>query len=64
MYLGSKFFKRHEYLKDREIEYPLTPELEANMRTLLLRLDEVKFDWRFNGKINIFYICILGNSSL
>ena len=45
IYLGSKYFKTSEYLKDREIEYPLSPEFKENMKALLSKLDIVRFEW-------------------
>jgi hypothetical protein len=45
IYLGSKYFKTSEYLKDREIEYPLSPEFKENMKALLDKLDVVRVDW-------------------
>lgn len=45
IYLGSKYFKTSEYLKDREIEYPLDDVLKQNMKALLAKLDIVRLDW-------------------
>ncbi len=43
--LGSKYFKYSEFLKDREIEYPLSDTLKTNMSVLLNRLDVLRHDW-------------------
>lgn len=45
IYLGSKYFKTSEYLKDREIEYPLPDQFKENMKALLAKLDTVRFEW-------------------
>ena len=45
IYLGSRYFKTSEYLKDREIEYPLDEALKQNMKALLSKLDTVRLDW-------------------
>jgi hypothetical protein len=45
IYLGSRYFKTSEYLKDREIEYPLPDQFKENMKALLAKLDTVRFDW-------------------
>jgi len=36
------YFSRDEYLKGRDVEYPLTPELEENMSILLERISLVR----------------------
>lgn len=37
-----RFFSRKECLKGRDDEYPLTPELEANLERLLIALNEFR----------------------
>jgi hypothetical protein len=41
----TEFFSSQEYLKGRDVEYPLTRETLANMVTLLRVLDKVRKDW-------------------
>lgn len=40
-----RYFSRKEMLKDREIEYPLTPKLEENLVKLLLALNIIRETW-------------------
>ena len=42
---GSRYCSYAEFLKDREIEYPLSEEANLNMLDLLLRLDVVRKEW-------------------
>lgn len=55
MYLGSKYFKTSEYLKDREIEYPLSPILVSNMKHLLELIDVVRMEWGYPLQISSGY---------
>lgn len=40
-----KYFSRKEILKDREIEYPLTPEMEQNLLKLIECLNVIREAW-------------------
>jgi hypothetical protein len=42
---------RREVLKGREVEFPLTPELEENLEVLLERIN--KFRWRYGNPMVI-----------
>jgi hypothetical protein len=43
--VGIGYFKYSEYLKDRDIEYPLTEEHRSNMTQLLYVISQIREKW-------------------
>lgn len=50
-----QYFSRKDVLQGREVEYPLTPELEANLAKLLVAIESLHTLWGKPMRINSGY---------
>lgn len=50
-----KYFSRTEYLKGRDVEYPLDATLEANMKNLLIAITPIREAWKNPIGVNSGY---------
>ncbi len=50
-----KYFSRVECLKGREVEYPMTPQLEANLSKLLTAVNQIRVAYNKAMYINSLY---------